>query len=222
MWIKSKSFLRSMALILLLLCLLSSPLFAASNWLAIFGGGTSGSRNQASVVLTEESFLTTSETPSTGKSEADTMISESELKELSNLSKESATATEELRKSLEALKAELNALESVDAIAEADYEAIKTSLNTALTANTEQADRIAELENATKTRAYIMAGGGVGFKDGFPTVGVDLSLGARVGNHFMIEAGVGYDAGRFDSIVSNVLSTSLDNFSFNARIGWMF
>ena len=219
---KSKTFLRSMALGFVLLLSLSFPLFAASTWGALFGNAPSEQENRVLQRQLEEYSQDGSQTPSIASENTDMEISEADLMKLTQLSKESSEATEKLQESLVNLAVQVEALQAVDDISEVHTDEMLVSLNNALEANAKQADEIAELEKATKTRAYLMLGGGVGFDDGFPTLGVDLSLGTRIGNHFMIEAGVGYDAGRFDSLVSNLASTSLDNFSFKARIGWMF
>lgn len=218
----SKVFVRSIVLISLLLLLLSSPLFAASGWAALFGEKHSESQNQESPIVSEEYSQEPLETPSEEKSNDSSMISEYDLMKLTQLSIESMTETEKLQKSLADLRADINTLESVDAISEAEYDAMSTTLDNALNANALQADKIAELEKASKTRAYIMTGGDLGFKDGSPTLGVNLSVGARIGNHFMIEAGAGYEVENIRNFTSDILNTSLDNFSFSARIGWMF
>lgn len=215
----SNVLLRSIGLILLLSLLLLSPLYSASTWDALFGKGTTGSQSQAS---TEESYLESSETVSEVRSAESMEVSESDLKRLTELSIESMSETEKLQKSLADLKSDINTLQAVDAISEAEYDALSTTLNEALNANAMQADRIVELEKATKTRAYIMAGGDVGFENDIPTLGVNLSVGARIGNHFMIEAGAGYNLGGVSTLKANILNTSLDNFRFSARIGWMF
>lgn len=218
----SKPFAKSIVIILSLLLLLSSPLFAASGWAALFGEKTSESQNQVLPVASEEYSQELSEKPSEEKNKDNSIMPESDLMKLTRLSIESMTETEKLQKSLADLRADIETLESIDAISEAEYDAMSKTLNNALNANAEQADRIAELEKATKSRAYIMAGGEVGFKNSLPTLGVSLSIGTRVGNHFMLEAGAGYEVENIKNFTSDILNTSLDNFSFSARIGWMF
>lgn len=80
---------------------------------------------------------------------------------------------------------------------------------------------LAEAEEATGTKPYLMLDGVIGFEDVVPTYGVGITLGTRIGNHLMAELGADYMIGRFTAPMT-IKEFSVDNFEFRASVGWMF
>ena len=75
------------------------------------------------------------------------------------------------------------------------------------------------MKEGSGTKAYMMVDALLGFDEKLPEYGVGLTLGARVGNSLMLEAGVDYMLG---SSLSDIAGFSMDDFTFRAGIGWMF
>lgn len=78
--------------------------------------------------------------------------------------------------------------------------------------------RLAEAEEETGSKAYLMLDGTVGFEELLPQFGVGLTIGTRIGNSLMAELGADYMLGG----IGNIKPFSLDRFQFRAGIGWMF
>ena len=78
---------------------------------------------------------------------------------------------------------------------------------------------LAKAEREAGTKPYLMLDGIVGFDDMKPEFGVGLTVGARIGNDFMVEVGADYMIGTLDRY-NNI--GSLDSWEFRAGIGWMF
>ena len=69
------------------------------------------------------------------------------------------------------------------------------------------------------TRAYMMLDGILGFSEGYPSYGLGLTVGTRLGNSLMVELGADYILGANRKEVRNY---SVDKWTFRAGIGWMF
>ncbi len=120
---------------------------------------------------------------------------------------ESLTAQE-----MEALKSELLA-------AKKDYEALRvTSIekDAVIDALSEENSR---MKDESGSKAYLMVDAIVGFENALPEYGVGLTIGSRVGNSLMLEAGADYMLG---SSLADLRSFSMDDLVFRAGIGWMF
>ncbi len=76
---------------------------------------------------------------------------------------------------------------------------------------------LAEAEESTGSKAYIMLDGIMGFEQGIPQFGAGMTAGMRIGNHIMLEAGADYMVGGLDGYNQ----FSLDNFQFRFGAGWM-
>ena len=140
-------------------------------------------------------------------------------KQLNDLEKESEMLKSYWTKS----NAQLEALKQTDQISEVEYDTIKASLTTIVPENIKQADKIAKLEKEAGTKAYITLGGVIGFDNMSPQYGVTGSLGVRIGNSLMLEAGVEYMLGNLsDPFNINFTSFDLDDLRVTASIGWMF
>ena len=69
------------------------------------------------------------------------------------------------------------------------------------------------------TRAYMMLDGILGFSEGYPSYGLGLTVGTRLGNSLMVELGADYILG---ANRKEVMNYSVDKWTFRAGIGWMF
>lgn len=76
---------------------------------------------------------------------------------------------------------------------------------------------LARAEKETGSKAYLMVEGIVGFEDSVPQFGAGLTVGARIGNDLMLEAGADYMIGGTDGYNQ----WSLDNWEFRVGAGWM-
>ena len=223
---KSKIGFRGIATGLFLLLLVASPCFAASYWGALFPGN---SEEGTPIVLeTQEPSESQGESSQATPIEPPQTFDERTLKNLQrNLTKLQETQQNLEQKSIELENStkEFVALSqnslALGEITDAQYEEMLATANGLASANAEQADRIAELEKAAGTRAYLMLDGIIGFEDMVPAYGVGLTLGTRLGNNLMLELGADYTIGRFESGMT-IKQFSIDNFEFRAGIGWMF
>lgn len=207
-----------------LLLLLASPCFAASSWEAIFSGSSAeaistGSQNQESQASQEAS----SQALPTGLPQTfDERTLRNLQKELARL-QETQESLEEKSAALETsatafLERSKSLLENGE-ITEAQYQEMLNTAAALASANASQADRIAKLEAETGTKAYLMVDGIVGFDEmSMPEFGAGLTIGARIGNDFMLEAGADYMIGG----INGVNEWSLDNWQFRLGVGWMF
>lgn len=100
--------------------------------------------------------------------------------------------------------------------------ALKEDLAALEEVSKEKDARIAELEvkaKAAGTRPYVLAEGIVGFdENNLPEFGAGVTVGARIGNSLMVQAGADYmfaDLGGFKDF-------SMDSLTFRAGLGWMF
>ena len=223
---KSRRGTRIIAIGLFLSLLVASPCFAASYWGALFAGDS----EEGTPIVVETQELSESQ----GESSQETPIKPQQTydaRTLRNLQKQ-LEKLQETQQNLEQKSTELensttalleqsqNSLQ-LGEITDAQYEEILATANGLASANAKQADRIAELEKATKTRAYLMLDGIVGFEGMIPTYGAGLTLGTRLGNHLMLELGADYMIGKFDHGMT-IKQFSIDNFEFRASVGWMF
>ena len=78
--------------------------------------------------------------------------------------------------------------------------------------------QLAKAESETGSKPYLMLGGVVGVDNMVPQYGVGVTVGSRIGNSLMVEAGANYMIGGNDGYNK----FALDNFQFHAGIGWMF
>ena len=79
-------------------------------------------------------------------------------------------------------------------------------------------EALADAEAETGSKAYIMADGVIGFDtDGLPEFGAGITIGTRIGNSLMVEAGTDYMIGG----AGGIRPFSLSNFRFRTGIGWM-
>lgn len=223
---KSRRGTRIIAIGLFLSLLVASPCFAASYWGALFAGDS------------EEGTPIVAETPEPSALQGESsqaMPTEPQQKydarTLRNLQKQ----LEKLQETQESLEKKSTELESsttallvqsqnslkMGEITDAQYEEILATANGLASANAKQADRIAELEKAAGTRAYLMLDGIIGFEGLIPTYGAGLTLGTRLGNNLMLELGADYTIGKFEGGMT-IKNFSIDNFEFRASIGWMF
>lgn len=69
------------------------------------------------------------------------------------------------------------------------------------------------------TRAYMMLDGILGFSEGYPSYGLGLTVGTRLGDSLMVELGADYMLG---ANRKEVMNYSVDKWTFRAGIGWMF
>ncbi len=76
-----------------------------------------------------------------------------------------------------------------------------------------------KLAKESGSKMYIATEGILGFQDDIPEYGVGLTLGARIGNSLMLQAGVDY---MLRSTINDVINPSRNNISVRAGIGWMF
>ncbi len=77
---------------------------------------------------------------------------------------------------------------------------------------------LAEAEEETGSKAYVMLDGIIGFETGIPQFGAGFTIGTRIGNSLMLEAGADYMVGGLDGINH----FSIDNFQLRTSVGWMF
>ena len=223
---KSRIGIRGIAIGLSLLLLAASPCFAASYWGALFAGDSAGSAptgsgNQGFMASQEES----SQEEPTGLPQTYSERTLKDLqKQLTELQKMQKTLEEKSTKlensSKQFLTLSQNSL-ALGEITDAQYQEMLATAQELASSNSEQADRIAELEAETGTRAYMLLDAIVGFDSLVPTYGAGLTLGMRFGNHFMAELGADYMIGEFNAL-RPVRDFSMDNFEFRAGVGWMF
>ena len=238
----SRTSLKRISVSLLLLLLLASPCFAAGRWFAISGLREAPSDSQSQSLPQQEEQLeqvaevetvattptteeeASSQTPSTQPYE----IREDQIYEkleslLSEYEKESMNyenQSSDLMNALTTLDGKLQSLEKTEAISEAEYSTVKSTMVEALSANKEQADRIAKLENEAKSKAYAKVNAVVGFEEKVPTWGLGGAIGVRLGDSLMIETGADYMFGTFSQMPS--FDWDIDNLRITTGIGWMF
>ena len=114
---------------------------------------------------------------------------------------------------------ELESLKSELIEARKDYEALRlTSIekDAVIDALSEENSRMSD---ETGTKAYLMVDALMGFEEQVPEFGVGLTVGTRLGNSLMLEAGADYMLG---NSLNDVMNFSMDDLSFHAGIGWMF
>lgn len=223
---RSKAGIRVIVIGFCLLLLAASPCFAASYWGALFGGDSEGeapiaSESQEPSESLEESFPETPTEPSPTFDERTLKGLQKDLGRLQNVQKSLDEKSTELRNSVTAFLEQSQNYLALGEITDAQYQEMLETAKGMAAANSKQADRIAELEAETGTRAYLMLDGIIGFQDRIPEYGVGLTLGTRIGNHAMVELGADYTIGRFSDGMT-IKQFSIDNFEFRASVGWMF
>lgn len=223
---KSRIGSRVIATGLCLFVLVASPCFAASFWGALFAGD---SAEGAHIVSENPGFMTS---PEESSQEVPTALppayNERTLRDLQKQLEALQRKQEDLQEqstklansSEEFLTLSQNSL-AMGEITDAQYQEMLATAQSLASSNSEQADRIAELEAETGTRAYMLVDAIVGFEGLVPTYGAGLTLGLRIGNHLMTELGADYTIGEFNA-TKPVRDFSMDNFEFRAGIGWMF
>ena len=75
------------------------------------------------------------------------------------------------------------------------------------------------MKDESGSKAYLMVDAIVGIEDALPEYGVGLTIGSRIGNSLMVEAGVDYMIG---ASIADVKDFSIEDFTFRAGLGWMF
>ena len=231
---RSRIGLRGIAIGSFLLLLAASPCFSAASWAGILSGDTGTSTaTELAKEYSEEYLGEFSAQESTTPSETSGSDSLKELAtQLGNLRAEQEILSKkasDLKSLSQDLNTRLENYSMTGEITEAEYQAVKASLLGLTEVNGKQADEIAllqgkiatletKLEEATGSKAYLMLSGLVGFDGLIPQFGAGLTLGTRIGEHAMLEAGADYDIGGLDGYNT----FSFDNFSFRLGLGWMF
>lgn len=227
-------------LLLLVLLLLASPCYSRASWGAL-SNLIRDTPTEQQLVLLEESQTSlmdleqeiqeTQEIIQQESSQNKSMTVSSEEREeslkkleelLSEYEKESINyekLTDDVLTSLVELETQLKNLKESEAISEAEYQANRTTLQDLVVANANQADRLAALESEAGTKFYNKLYGVVGFDKGSVAYGVGTSLGVRIGDSFMVEAGADYMLGSF---AQPIYPFSVDNLRITAGFGWMF
>ena len=168
---------------------------------------------------------------STTSSDSNARPPKTESQESPNLSTLSqAEIKTALQTELEALKAELAAAEQTEAIEDAlaaDLAAeagrIADAHNQQATINAEQADRIADLEQEAKSKAYLKIGGVIGFEDSYmPTWGLSFTIGSKIGRNILLEAGAEYDIGTLSKPLQGLTDPALNRLRITTAVGWLF
>lgn len=225
---KSRIGLRGIVIGLFLSSLLASPCFSAALWSAFRSGNT----EQEPIVMIEmptAEELSQSNTSGTGQAEEYRTLSTSSEKpqnqqttmEASNPNPGISNAIQTIQNGFW-LSAENKAiLENTLIQAQNDLAALKKSSDSKDAEITELKKALADAEESTGTKAYMMMEGIIGFDQIIPSYGAGLTLGMRLGNHMMMELGADYTIGSFAKgmIVNDF---SLDNFEFRVGMGWMF
>lgn len=116
----------------------------------------------------------------------------------------SAEESAVLAENLSVVKEEIAAMRETSAAKEAVADELIKE-NAILAAKAEEAG----------SKAYIMLDGILSFENLLPQWGVGFTLGIRLGNSLMLEAGVDYQ-------LNHSFDLSLDNWTFRAGVGWMF
>lgn len=212
--IKSKTGLKGIVVFCLLCLLAVSPCCAAASWGAWFTPDDTKATGSQQEVSVEESSQTLSTTPSETSEMVSTQSLMQKVNELDNSLREAETSLAKLDGTLESLK-------ETEKISEADYQAVKASLQEALPENAKQADRIAELEKEAGSKAFALVGTFIGFENSKPIYGVTFDIGVRIGSSLLMQAGVEYELASFDNML-DFEPFSLDNMRFTAKIGWMW
>lgn len=114
---------------------------------------------------------------------------------------------------------ELETLKSKLLEAKKDYEALRLASiekDAVIDALSEENSR---MKDESGSKAYLMVDAIVGIEDALPEYGVGLTIGSRIGNSLMVEAGVDYMIG---ASIADVKDFSIEDFTFRAGLGWMF
>lgn len=123
------------------------------------------------------------------------------------------------QKDFEELRTAISAMEVAQQSMEDEYYELVEERNTLADENTCLVQKISELDDETGTKAYLLLDGIVGFSDGYPSYGLGLTVGTRLGNNLMLELGTDY---MFGANLSELIDSSIDDWTFRAGIGWMF
>ena len=227
---KSRAGFKGIVTGLFLLSLVVSPCFAAASWGAFISTDTEEVKPFAMIeepILGEQSQNNTSGTVQTESLEEPSVSSE---KPATPPVQENPTAPEidtaVIEKGLTAVQ---NAGYWISAEDKVSIENALVNAGDNLAALRESSDakdkEIADLkgdlalaEKETGSKAYLMLDGVVGFNESLPEFGLGLTVGTRIGNSLMLEAGADYMIGG----MSGIQPFSLDNFQFRTGIGWMF
>ena len=119
------------------------------------------------------------------------------------------------RRELEKMQESLSAMEVAQQTMVDEYNEIVEERD-ALAADLAKA---VDSKEKSGTRAYMMLDGILGFSEGYPSYGLGLTVGTRLGNSLMVELGADYMLG---ANRKEVMNYSVDKWTFRAGIGWMF
>ncbi len=173
MWVKRFSIF---SLVLLLVC----------SWLWAFPGRQKASGTETAIV--EEPQISAVEEE---KNTSGTLL-ESILIQSQASSKKDVTLTQ---MEIQAIERELAEAKDDLAVLEKISKEKDEAINKLTQVNNNQADRIAAAEAEQGTKPYMLASAIMGFEDNEPTIGVGATLGLRIGNSMMVEAGADYSLG---------------------------
>ena len=225
MWRGLRTGIKGIGIGLFLLLLAASPCYSAASWAAFTSVNTeeelpivtieeptaeAESQNSSSGIVPETTSETLSESSEVLQTESETL--DLELKATAELVRENGVWLSSENKTmlidkLESADSKIETLEKASKAKDTEIEQLKGELSDA--------------EKSTGTKAYLMMDGIIGFDDLIPTYGVGLTVGTRIGNHFMVELGADYGIGKFTDGMT-ISKFSMDNFEFRAGIGWMF
>lgn len=236
---KSKNGAKRIALLFCVFVLLALPCFARASWVGLFGvkeptqqlaEAPQDSQKALSVESSQEGSMSQSKTVENSNYQV-------LLTTVNELEKESIELRNELTtiySSYETLKTELENLRATDAISEAEYDTLVSTLEVVADKSADYEGLIVEQENTIAEQdvkiaklkskffsPYVKLNVGVGFDTLVPNLNAGASLGAKLGK-MMFEVGANYKVGDFKNLFNVVNAFSLDKLSVSASIGWMF
>ena len=189
---------RRLSISLLVLLLASFSLWA-------FPGRATGLQEEKLIDTSAQEVSAEAQNPDSGSQEGTTSTEPS----ISYLAQEKAEQGKRLSADeVSAILAELDA-------AKADYAALQRESR----AKDDAIDDLSRDAGEAGTKAYLMLDGIMGFSGGYPSYGVGLTVGTRLGNSLMLELGADYMLG---ANLEEASRYSLDKWTFRAGVGWMF
>jgi len=232
---KSKNGAKRIAVLFCVFVLLALPCFARASWVGLFGVKEP---TQQSVEVPQDSQKALSvESLQEGSMSQSKTVENSNYQALlttaNELEKESIELRNELTtiySSYETLKTELENLRATDAISEAEYDTLVSTLEVVADKSADYEGLIVEQENTIAEQdvkiaklkskffsPYVKLNVGVGFDTLVP----NLNAGAKLGK-MMFEVGANYKVGDFKNLFNVGNAFSLDKLSVSSSIGWMF
>lgn len=236
---KSKNGAKRIAVLFCVFVLLALPCFARASWVGLFGVKEP---TQQSVEVPQDSqkalLVESSQEGSMSQSKTvENSNYQALLTAANELEKESIELRNELTtiySSYETLKTELENLRATDAISEAEYDTLVSTLEVVADKSADYEGLIVEQENTIAEQdvkiaklkskffsPYVKLNVGVGFDTLVPNLNAGASLGAKLGK-MMFEVGANYKVGDFKNLFNVGNAFSLDKLSLSASIGWMF